>query len=151
MAEITGDEALELLQGGEDGVEEWTRRREAGDQIPKLSGVDLSEANLYVANLSGAILSEAQLFWANLSGADLTDANLSRARLGGANLSGADLSEANLSEANLYRANLSGADFREAINLTQEQLDSACIYEGNPVLLLDGFNQPPSRPRPDDE
>ena len=81
MAEITRDEALELLQGGEDDVAEWNRRREAGNQIP----------------------------------------------------------------------NLSGADFREAINLTQEQLDSACIYEGNPVLLLDGFNQPPSRPRPDDE
>ncbi len=146
MAEITGDEALELLQGGEDDVAEWNRRREAGDQIPKLSGVDLSEANLYVANLSGAILSEAQLFWANLSGADLTDANLSRARLGGANLSGA-----NLSEANLYRANLSGADLRGAKNLTQEQLDSSFIYEGETVILPDGFNQPPSRPRPDDE
>ncbi len=29
MAEITGDEALELLQGGEDDVAEWNRRREA--------------------------------------------------------------------------------------------------------------------------
>ena len=46
MAEITRDEALELLQGGEDDVAEWNRRREAGDQIPNLSGVDLSEANL---------------------------------------------------------------------------------------------------------
>ncbi len=116
MAEITGDEALELLQGGEDDVAEWNRRREAGDQIPKLSGVDLSEANLYVANLSGAYLSEADL-----------------------------------SEANLYRANLSGADLRGAKNLTQEQLDSSFIYEGEPAFLPDGFNQPPSRPTPDSD
>ena len=41
------DEALKLLRGGMEGVAEWNQRREAGDEIPDLSGVELSNANLY--------------------------------------------------------------------------------------------------------
>jgi len=36
------DEALKLLRGGEDGVKEWNRRRDEGEEIP-----DLIEAYLY--------------------------------------------------------------------------------------------------------
>ncbi len=96
---------------------------------------------LYQANLSGA----------NLSGANLSVANLSGADLSGANLSGADLSVTNLSGADLREVDLSGADLSGAHNLTQEELDSSFIYEGEPAFLPDGFNQPPSRPTPDSD
>ena len=62
----------------------------------RLSGADLSGANLSRANLFGANLS-----WANLSRADLRGADLSRADLRGADLSGADLRGADLSGADL--------------------------------------------------
>jgi len=55
------DDALKLLRGGEDGVREWNRRREGGEQIPDLSGANLSLANLCGANLCGANLSGAKL------------------------------------------------------------------------------------------
>jgi len=51
----------EAIKGGEEGVKEWNRRREAGEEIPDLSGADLSEAHLFRANLSGANLSDADL------------------------------------------------------------------------------------------
>lgn len=35
------DEALRLLEGGPEGVAEWNRRREAGEEIPDL-GADCS-------------------------------------------------------------------------------------------------------------
>ena len=33
------DEAIERLKGGEKGIEEWNRCREAGDEIPELHDV----------------------------------------------------------------------------------------------------------------
>jgi hypothetical protein len=45
-ADMDRDEALRLLKGGEEGVKEWNRRREAGEAIP-----DLSHANLTYAPL----------------------------------------------------------------------------------------------------
>ena len=65
------DEALKLLRGGADGVAEWNRRRETGEEIPSLEGEDLSGANLTNANLDNT----------NLSGADLYGASLHHARL----------------------------------------------------------------------
>ncbi len=38
------DEALKLLNGGADGIKEWNRRREAGEEIPELRDADLSGA-----------------------------------------------------------------------------------------------------------
>ena len=52
----------------------------------RVSGVDLSGANLYDADLSGANLSGADLSGANLYGVDLSGANLRMADLYGANL-----------------------------------------------------------------
>ncbi len=69
------DQALKLLKGGEDGVEEWNRRRGEGEEIP-----DLGEANLHEANLSGADLRGANLRDTNLRGADLLGANLSETK-----------------------------------------------------------------------
>ena len=113
-----------------------------------LSGVDLSRADLYRAdlsgaNLSGADLSRADLSRANLSGADLSGANLSRADLSGANLSRANLFGANLSGVDLSGANLFGADLSGA-NLSGANLFGANIFGATgcnknrctPLLLL---------------
>ncbi len=95
-----------------------------------LSGANLYAANLYAASLSGANLSGARLHTANLSGASLSGADLSGASLYTANLTGANLIGANLTGADLTSANLTDAELREARNLTQAQLDAACVSEG---------------------
>ena len=99
------DEAITLLKGGPEGIQEWNRRRQARELIPILDGSDFFRAKLSGANLGGAKLSGA-----NLSVADLNGANLSGANLNGANLNGANLSGANLNKANLNKADLGGAD-----------------------------------------
>ncbi len=98
------DEAIKLLEGGPKNIDEWNRRREAGEGIP-----DLSDTDLMYADLDGANLSSANLTSANLTTCNLISADLSRARVGQANLSDVDLKSANLSGANLAGANLSRA------------------------------------------
>jgi hypothetical protein len=87
------EEAIKLLRGGREGVVEWNRRRESGEEIPNLSGADLRGAHLRGAHL------RARLIGADLRGADLR---------------GADLRRANLCEADLREADLSGAHLRGA-------------------------------------
>jgi hypothetical protein len=109
----------------------WERKNQRLD----LSDTDIHGANLRGAYLRRAYLSRADLSEAVLSEAVLSEAYLSRANLRGACLSGACLSRANLGEAylsgaDLSRADLIGADLSEvdlgyALNLTQEQLDTA--------------------------
>ena len=93
----------QAAQGWTEGIAEWNRRRDAGEEIPNLSHADLRGADLRGANLSGAHLERrrpqrgrpqrADLGGANLSGADLSGANLvGRPRHLGADLSDADLS-----------------------------------------------------------
>jgi hypothetical protein len=111
------DEVLGLLRGGR--IEEWNRRREAGEEVPdleraNLEGANLSEANFRAANFRGAILVRTNLFSADLVGASLEGANFRGANLGGtnlreANLLGAILQGANLQGTLLMGANLSGA------------------------------------------
>jgi SnoaL-like domain/Pentapeptide repeats (8 copies) len=60
-----------------------------------------------------------------LKGEDLNGTNLQRANLQGADFEGSSFAGANLQGANLRGANLKGADLTRAINLTQEQIDSA--------------------------
>lgn len=102
---MTRNQALKLLRGGEEGVAEWNRRRQEGEEIPSLS-----EANLSWANLSGTDLSEANLSKANLRWANLSKADLRKAFLRWANLHGANLSEANLHGANLPHFQLPDGD-----------------------------------------
>ena len=103
-----------------------------------LTGADLTGAYLTGAHLTSADLTDANLWGANLTGADLTDANLAGADLGFANLTDANFFGANLTDANLTRAVLTDAD-----NLTQEQLDSACIRkDGKPPTLREGLMPP---------
>jgi uncharacterized protein YjbI with pentapeptide repeats len=134
------DEELKLLKGGTEGIAEWNRRREAGEELWDLSGANLNGANLSGADLSSAFLSGANLSGANLrradlSGAFLSDAFLSgadlrRASLSGANLSGANLSDANLSGASLSGANLSGANLKRA-DLSDADLSDANLGDAN--------------------
>ncbi len=103
-----------------------------------LTGAILPGANLTRANLTGARLASTHLTRANLTKADLTDAVLWEA-----NLTGADLKNAELKDADLADANLTGADFTRAKNLTQGQLDSACISKGGkPPTLPEGLKPP---------
>ncbi len=87
------NEALRLLGAGREGVTEWNRRRETGDELPSLSWADLSRADLGGATLNMANLSGGQLSGANLSQASLVMVNLNEAKLCRANLSGATLSQ----------------------------------------------------------
>jgi uncharacterized protein YjbI with pentapeptide repeats len=108
------DEALGLLGGGVEGIEEWNRRREAGEVIPALNGARLDGARLAGAHLYGAYLYEARLdeailAGAHLAGAHLYGARLDRAILEGARLDGAELYGARLEGAKLYGATLTGA------------------------------------------
>ena len=82
-------------------------------------GIEGKKANLYEANLQ-----QANLSFANLQEASLVKANLQQADLGHANLQQADLYEANLSKADLRGANLT-----DVKNLTQAQLNQACVDE----------------------
>jgi hypothetical protein len=139
------DEALELLKGGEEGIAEWNRRRGKGEQMPRLSGANLSDARLAGVDLSSAALSSAHLVGADLSGANLSGANLSEADLSGANLRHAIFDIANLFCANFHRAhlrdawlyrvdlrgaNLRGADLRRTI-LGYVELGDADLTESD--------------------
>jgi hypothetical protein len=84
------------------------------------------------ANLSGAALNAADLSGAILSGAALRAAKLWLAKLRGANLMGADLTGADLTDADLKHT-----------NITQDQLDSACIQRhGQPPTLRSPLKPP---------
>ena len=129
IADMERDEAIKLLRGGAEGIAEWGKRRFNGEEIPDLSGANLSEANLSDANLRKADLSRAKLFGANLREANLSEANLFGANLRKANLFGANLSEADLVGADLSGAILFGADLSEAnlggANLSETYLSDA--------------------------
>ncbi len=103
-------------------VEDWNKWRAWN---PKKYRPDLTFADLTDANLTGT-----NLTLANLRGADLTDAYLTRAELSGADLT---------------LANLSGADLADANNLTQDQLDSACISKGGKPPTLPEDLKPPQK------
>ena len=85
----------------------------------------LPGTNLFKADLSGAVL-----IGADLSDTFLEEADLGSAVLYNASLKGAKLEFADLANANLVNTNLSGAVLHNTRNLTQTQLDTACIKNG---------------------
>ena len=100
--------------------------------LANLEGAYLPCANLQGAGLNSAKLKLATLTDANLQGAHLVHTDLRRATLINANFEGADLTAADFRRADLTDAKFSGADLRNAdmsntLNLTQKQLNSACI------------------------
>jgi Pentapeptide repeats (8 copies) len=100
-----------------------------------LSATNLNWAVLNQANLNGMVMNLVHLENAQLKGAKLRDAKLLDARFSEAFLEGADFYKADLRGAKLYKAlmqgtiltgaDLRGADLREAIDLTQQQIDTA--------------------------
>lgn len=132
-----------------------------------LSRSDLSFASVMGADLQGATLEYAQSRSANYStsrmeisnlsrsflvGATFDDCNLSFARLKWATLIGARLRNANLTGADLMGAqidlaDLSGANLLFVRNLTQTQLDSACVDEPVQNLSKKLAQPPPCLPR----
>ncbi len=124
------DTALNLLRGGNDGIVKWNRCIDAEEEMPDLSGTNLSEADLSGANLSGA----------NLSGANLSDAYAAKAKFNKANLAGANLNEARFNEANLAEVDLTRANLRDAelvrvvlthANLCEADFCKADLYKAN--------------------
>jgi uncharacterized protein YjbI with pentapeptide repeats len=106
-----------------------------------LTDADLSDASLVAADLSGAYLIQAKLPQALLHGAKLSRANFGMADLSGAQLQGAKLPWAWLDGADLSGAQLQGAHLSWAVELTQEQLDSAT---GDAMTQLPDALQRPS-------
>ena len=99
-----------------------------------LSSTDLWQANLDQANLEGATLFIVDLRGASLVGADLRGAQLVPASPRSGNPSGrARMS--NLEAADLRGAILHGAYLIGTENLTQEQIDQACIDEKTKLPL----------------
>jgi uncharacterized protein YjbI with pentapeptide repeats len=142
---VDRDEAIRLLKDKDGGIEEWNRRRAAGEEISDLQfidlsnttldGVNLSELNLRGANLNYAALRNANLFKSNLRGAKLRLAHLLGAYLSGANLAevdfdSADLHHAVLDGADLGKAKLHNVDLRDA-KLTKVDFSGADLSEAN--------------------
>jgi uncharacterized protein YjbI with pentapeptide repeats len=135
IGDMDRDEALKLLKGGPEGIDEWNRKRVFGEEIPSLLEADFCTADLRAADLRAADLRAAQLFCADLRCAHLTDAilvaaNLRSAKFGGANLVAANLRGADLGGADLTAANLRGADLRGA-DLSRAHLSGAYLAEAN--------------------
>lgn len=118
----------------------------------KLAGAELRYAILRAAVLSdadlrGAILARAELQYTEFLKADLRGAVLNGANMRGANLTKADLRKAQLVDVDLAGADLRETDLREIIDLTQDQLNVACV--NGKTRLPDGLERPP--PCPEDE
>jgi hypothetical protein len=134
------DEAIQLLRGGEQVLDEWNRRRAEHESIPSLRGAnlhganligaDLRKADLRKADLSGAFLIRADFSGADLSGADLIEADVIEADVIEADVIEADLGGANLRMANLHGANLRGADLRRAF-LSDADLSDADLSDAD--------------------
>ena len=98
-------------------------------------------------NLRNTALQGADLQGAQLQGAELWKAQLQGANLMGAQLQGAVLWKAQLQGANLWGAQLQGTDLRSVVNLTQDQINVACIDEN--TTLPAGLTRPaPCPPHP---
>jgi len=140
------------LQGANLG---WANLQGADLTEARLQGADLTEAQLQEANLFEAQLQEANLFEAQLQEANLFEAQLQEANLYGAQLQEADLSYANLQGATLgafvlgFPTDLRGANLTGVKNLTQEQLNKACVDEH--TKLPKGLKRPKPCPAPEAE
>ena len=65
------DEAIELLKGGRKGIEEWNRRREAGEEIPELDSAGLSDAGFGVLPVEGTYFLTTDIRQTGFSGTDV--------------------------------------------------------------------------------
>ena len=103
----------------------------------RLSSAHFKGANLRNANFAAAQLCDVQFKHANLSDAVFTEANLTRAKM-----FGVQFGESNFHQAILERTDLTDAKMKNVKNLTQAQVNTACIKTGASVELPAGFNHP---------
>jgi uncharacterized protein YjbI with pentapeptide repeats len=127
---VDRDEAIRLLKGGKERVEEWNRTRKGLIDMPSFVSADLVGADLRGAHLRDADLQHAALHDTKLHGADLRYANLRNTNLRSANLNKAVLRSANLYNADLGSANVFGADLRN-VNLRSANLFNANLRNVN--------------------
>ncbi len=104
----------------------------------------LSSAYFKGANLKNANFAAAQLCYVEFKHADLTDAVLADANLTGATMFGVKFGESNLNQAIIEGTDLTDAKMKYVKNLTQVQLDTACIQSGSSIELPAGLTQPPN-------
>ncbi len=112
LLSLTPQEALALLRGGEEGLEQWRWLRNDQARVP----IDLSGADLRGAKLSGIVLYRVKLEGADLSGADLSRScmdELVRVNLDGAHLPGAYVFH--LTDCTAQQADFSGVRFNPAV------------------------------------
>src|SRR4051795_2742777 len=124
---MNGEEAVELLRGGRQGIAEWNRRRSDGEPIPPLHFADLRFADLRSAhlryldlrliNLHGSVLSGVDLRACRLNGTVLCRADLRKADLRGvisAGITKTDRFEGYIDPYHDLGADFAGADLRGA-------------------------------------
>jgi hypothetical protein len=133
--------AERLLRAGESGISEWNQRRNAGEGIPPLDGINLSGALLKGVNLQGANLSHANLSGADLSGANLStsllrDAVVTDAKVLGANFSGAVLSGIDLRRTECLLAPGSVQPFEQLKQFYDYTKWHVQLYAGGTLLTL---------------
>jgi uncharacterized protein YjbI with pentapeptide repeats len=102
-----------------------------------IDGADFGQASLFLATMKGAFISGSQfagagLQYADLRGATLLDSDFADVNFGwtdlrGAVLTGSLFNGADFKEAALVGADLAGVDLGNARNLTQNQVDFACV------------------------
>ncbi len=97
-----------------------------GNPIEKFEARTPTSVSLPFTDLRGARLNGAHLHDANLICAHLDRANLQGADLAAAFLWSAHLEGAHLAGARLKDAHLNSADLRNSVDLTQQQINSAC-------------------------
>jgi uncharacterized protein YjbI with pentapeptide repeats len=139
---------------------EGAQLQRARMQGAQLQHALLSGAHLQRATLNHTKFEDTDLKWANIEGAYLIFAELQKARLDGvrgqgaifahaqlqgatfegAHLQGAGFPHAQLQGATFERAQLQGAYLQLAENLTQEQIDTACLDDD--TTLPAGLKKP---------
>ncbi len=118
--------------------------------VAKLDNANMVGAKLRHANLGNSELQHTSLAYAQLQEADLSGAELQNADLTGTNFQGANLARANMQGAYLYEAELQNAylwaaDLTGSRDLTQAQLDVACVNEK--TKLPPGLKRPKPCPK----
>jgi len=83
---MTREEAIRLLKGGPEGVQEWNRRRENDTSRLDLCGADFSNTTITQAVLSNVDLASANFSGANLRSIELVDCDMSSVSLIRANI-----------------------------------------------------------------
>ena len=118
---------LELIEIGAHGIE----LSEAKMKNTNMNGTNLAGAQFVNAKLWKSKLNNSFLIWANFTGAELTRVDFTRAEADTATFAFAELHGAIFADTNI-----SSSSFLNAKGLTQEQLDSACTYEGAAPMHL---------------